>query len=466
MGSYMKILFTILLAAFLRAAIALPRPDGDFDPNDVFTCDVCVIGGGAAGTYAAIRLHDMGKNVVVVEKQDHLGGHVNTYIDNTTGEVINLGVQVFHKMDIVSNYFQRLGVALEDFPSTSFPTTYLDFDSGKSVPGFTPASTAAIGQAFQTYGAILAANYSYLEAGYFLPDPVPEELLMPFEDFATKYGLGAIAPIMNDYNQNNGELWRQPTLYVIKAFGLALLQAFEQGFVTTHDVNDLYKSAAGVLSGNVLYSSTVTATDRDCTTGYMSIVVKTPHGKKLVKAKKLLMTGPPMLDNLEGWDLSDAEKDVFGKFSALGYFAGVILNDGIPETSDLSNIGTQNPFNLNSLPGCFVLLHTDLPGQHLVYYGTNAPASSRDAQDGIVDQINRLAANGNFPAAGTDFLYWTDHTPYRLYTSVDEIKNGFYKKLYALQGTNNTFWSGATWITHDSSLIWAFTEGLLAEIAA
>ena len=236
MGSYMKVLFTILHIAFLRVANALPQPNGAFDPNrfhpnDIITRDVCIIGGGAAGTYAAIRLNDMGKSVVVVEKQDHLGGHVNTYIDKTTGEVINVGVEFFHKMDIVSNYFQRLGVALEDAANPPFPTTYLDFNSGKSVPGFMPASAAAIGQAFQTYGAIVAANYSYLEAGYFLPEPVPEELLMPFEDFATKYGLGAIAFIMNEYNQNNGELWKQPTLYVIKAFGLALLQAFEQGFV-------------------------------------------------------------------------------------------------------------------------------------------------------------------------------------------------------------------------------------------
>jgi hypothetical protein len=462
----MKLLFTILLAAFLRVAIALPRPDGDWGPDGVLTCDVCVIGGGSSGTYAAIRLHDMGKKVVVVEKTDHLGGHVNTYVDKTTGEVINVGVQVFHNTSTVLNYFERLGVALENFDSTPFPQTYLDFDSGKSVPGFTPASATAIGQAFQTYGAILAANYSYLEAGYFLPDPVPEELLIPFQDFATKYGLGAIAPILNDYIQNNGELWKQPTLYVIKAFGLSLLQSFNTGFVSTHDVSDLYKSAAGVLGANVLYSSTVTETHRDCSTGYVSVVVQTPSGKKLVRAKKLLMTGPPTLDNLEGWDLSHAEKDVFGKFLALSYFGGVIHNDGIPATSDLSNIGTQNPFNLNSLPGCFGLLHTDLPGQHLVYYGTNVPASSADAQAGVVDQINRLAANGNFPAAKTDFLYWADHTPFRLYTSVDEIRKGFYKKLYALQGTENTFWSGAAWITHDSSLIWVFTEGLLAQIAA
>ncbi|KAJ9419690.1 hypothetical protein FOXG_19613 [Fusarium oxysporum f. sp. lycopersici 4287] len=41
--------------------------------------DVCIIGGGATGAYAAVRLReDYGKEVVVVEKQNRLGGHVQT----------------------------------------------------------------------------------------------------------------------------------------------------------------------------------------------------------------------------------------------------------------------------------------------------------------------------------------------------------------------------------------------------
>jgi len=41
----------------------------------IITRDVVVIGGGATGTYAAIRLRDLGKSVVVVETNDRLGGH-------------------------------------------------------------------------------------------------------------------------------------------------------------------------------------------------------------------------------------------------------------------------------------------------------------------------------------------------------------------------------------------------------
>jgi NAD(P)-binding Rossmann-like domain len=471
MESHMKLLCVLILAAFINVAVTVPQSDSDFDlsnfnPADIITRDVCIIGGGSSGTYAAIRLQDMGKSVVVVEKQDHLGGHVNTYTDSTTGEVINVGVQIFHNLDIVANYFQRLGVPLNDFVLGSSPTAYYDFDTGKTVPAFTPASPAAVGQAIQTYAGIIAANYSYLEAGYYLPDPVPEELLMPFGDFATKYGIGPIPQLINTFTQNNGEVWNQPTLYAIKAFGLALIQAFQTGFTTTHDVNDLYKSAANILGANVLYNSTITKTIRQVSSGYVSILVTTPSGVKLVRAKKLLMTGPPLLDNFDGWDLSSTEKDIFGKFLALGYYAGVVRNKGLPQNTSLQNIGANNPFFLNSLPGCFALPSTDLPGQHLFYYGTNSPSSIPDVQQGIVNQINRLTVSGASPAPNTDFLYFTDHSPYRLYASVSDIRNGFYKNLYALQGVSNTFWTGAAWLTHDSSLIWGFTEALLPSIVA
>lgn len=36
--------------------------------------DVAVIGGGASGTYAAIRLQEEGKTVALLEKQNRLGG--------------------------------------------------------------------------------------------------------------------------------------------------------------------------------------------------------------------------------------------------------------------------------------------------------------------------------------------------------------------------------------------------------
>ena len=42
--------------------------------EDTLERDVCVIGGGASGTYAAIRLQQMGLKVALVERKHRLGG--------------------------------------------------------------------------------------------------------------------------------------------------------------------------------------------------------------------------------------------------------------------------------------------------------------------------------------------------------------------------------------------------------
>lgn len=40
--------------------------------TNIITRDVVIVGGGASGAHAAVRLSDMGKTVVVVEKQGQL----------------------------------------------------------------------------------------------------------------------------------------------------------------------------------------------------------------------------------------------------------------------------------------------------------------------------------------------------------------------------------------------------------
>ena len=71
----------------LGLAGALPQPAdaSAVRADSIITRDVAVIGGGATGTYAAIRLRDLGRSVVVVETADRLGGHTHTYTDPGTG---------------------------------------------------------------------------------------------------------------------------------------------------------------------------------------------------------------------------------------------------------------------------------------------------------------------------------------------------------------------------------------------
>ena len=57
---------------------------------------VAVIGGGISGLGAAYELAKAGVNVVLYEKEDHLGGHAN--IVNVDGLDLDLSFMVFNRV--------------------------------------------------------------------------------------------------------------------------------------------------------------------------------------------------------------------------------------------------------------------------------------------------------------------------------------------------------------------------------
>jgi phytoene dehydrogenase-like protein len=109
-----------------------------FDPknyasHDVIVRDVAVIGGGSSGTYAAINLRKMGKSVVVVEKEDVLGGHTNTYTDPTTAVTVDYGVQAFLNSSITLDYFAHFNIPLVKYTGSNVQIRPADFSTGQPV---------------------------------------------------------------------------------------------------------------------------------------------------------------------------------------------------------------------------------------------------------------------------------------------------------------------------------------------
>lgn len=77
-------LFFVLGQLGVNGALAFAESRSAFDSrsyatSDIINKDVAIIGGGSAGTYTAIRLKDLGKDVIVIEKDSILGGHTDTY---------------------------------------------------------------------------------------------------------------------------------------------------------------------------------------------------------------------------------------------------------------------------------------------------------------------------------------------------------------------------------------------------
>ena len=62
------------------------------------------------------------------------------------------------------------------------------------------------------------------------------------------------------------------------------------------------------------------------------------------------------------------------------------------------------------------------------------------------------------PPRVDDIVVFSAHTPFELHVTAEEIAAGFYTTLGSLQGRNHTFYNGAAFDTHDSSLLWQFTK--------
>ncbi|KAI9741348.1 MAG: hypothetical protein M1834_003065 [Cirrosporium novae-zelandiae] len=466
--------FTLLTAFFIASLIPnLASASTNINITDFSNCstitrDILVIGGGSAGTYAAIRLQSLNQSVIVVEEKDRLGGHTETFTSPTnSSQHVDYGVEVWHNNSIVNNYVSSLGVELasSSYSTAGITPMYVNFKTGKVVQGYEPPNSTAVQSALEKY-ALQLAKYPYLDNGFDLPDPVPEDLLIPFGEFADKYDLHAAVPTFFNFGQGLGDFLKQPTLYVMKLLGLTIIEGMTNGFIASvnHDNSELYEKAAAVLGEeNILLNSHVVAMDRN-ETGCIKVLVDTPAGKKLILAEKIVVAIPPKLNNLAGFDLDSTEQSLFKQFTNTAYYTCLLWNTGIPENVVLYNTAPNTTDNLPYLPGIYTIASTRIPGLETLKYGSASPIPISEVKADIVNSILRLNTVGTLNTTTPEFAVLKAHVPFELTVPADAIADGFYKKAVALQGYRNTFWTGAAWQTHDSSLIWQYTEGLLGNI--
>ncbi|KAM0272262.1 hypothetical protein ACHAQH_008734 [Verticillium albo-atrum] len=447
------------------------RPDPSCNSN-VVDVDVAIVGGGSGGIHAAVQLKDAGASVVVIEKKDQIGGHAETYTNPTTGIVSNVGVVVFENTDIVKRYFNRLKVptTTANLLASSGASSLYDFALGIPIPAQDAAAAAAQQQALQTavqaYTQNVLSKYGWVDKGFLVPDPVPEDLYMPFGQFAEKHNFSAILPVLAQFNWYTGNLTTLPALYGIKALGPGLLSSLFGEFILsgTGNTRSLYDAALKDLGSSVLLSTKILKIDRHSNSTGVTLQIAQP-GKtpKTIRARKLLVAIPPTLKNIEHFDLSRQEKNIFSKFSSLGYFAGVASVPGF--NGSFTNIGALTPFNQPIIPGNNQFGSTGSPNEFLIGGGFDSgDVTDEDGKNLVRKNLATLAAVGAVPvdaASTVTFPYTTNHTPYNVRVKAEDIKNGFYGKLLALQGSLNTYWTGAAFSGHNSALVWTWNEGTI-----
>ncbi|GJC83981.1 beta-cyclopiazonate dehydrogenase [Colletotrichum liriopes] len=416
-------------ALFLAQAAATPRPS-------VITLSM------SPSSAAALLLKDAGATFAVIEKKSQIGGHAETWTNPKTGIPANVGVVLFENTEVVSNYFSRLNVSIvKTNPlSTAGPSKSYDFSLGFPIPAQNASATAAQQQALQAaaqaYSTNVLAKYPWIDQGYLVPDPVPEELTIPFGSSRR-----TLLTVIAQFNWYTGDISTIPALYGIKGLGPALLNNIFGQFIVSGngDTRALYNAAANELGDSVLLNANVVEVKRD------------------VKIDKHT-TG---VTNVGTYDLTAEETTLFSKFGALGYWAGVATVPGL--NISLTNVGVQTTFNQPVIPGTNGFSSYGSPGDFLVAVGFhNTDYTTADAQDILRKNLATLAAVGAVPkdaAETVTFPFSSDHGPYNLRVSAEEIKAGFYGKFLALEGKRNTYWAGAVFTGHNSGLVWNFNEG-------
>ncbi|OTB05895.1 hypothetical protein M426DRAFT_21332 [Hypoxylon sp. CI-4A] len=426
--------------------------DKSFSAADTIQRDIAIIGGGSSGAHAAIKFKDAGKTVVVIEKQAELGGHVKTFTA-ASGVRVNYGPSNFQNNSAVTDWFSRFDIPVVQYEQPGVGDKYADFSTGKELADGTLPNPD-----FGAYLEVLA-KFPYLEDYSQLPDPIPEDLLLPFGEFVEKYKLQSVAYTIAQFATSNGNVFEQPTLYILKVADTPYIQGIIAGAVLapkSYDAQSVFEKVQEELGSDALLSSTVSNATRS--DSGISLVVKTPNGQKLIKAGKLLVTAPPLVDNLKPLGLDHRESGIFSKFQGKAFYTVLLNNTGLEEGFRYYNAKPDagNTYHVPELPVLQFIWATKDVDTYWAWYTSVNELPEETVKANIIKDFKALA-----PGSDPQIIVYSNAGPSGISVTSDEIKGGFYKDLLSLQGYKNTWYTGYAWISDHSAGLWNYTNSVL-----
>ncbi|KAH6655669.1 amine oxidase [Truncatella angustata] len=447
----------------------------DTAASSIIEKDVVIVGGGASGAHAAVRLReDYGKSIVIIEKQDNLGGHVETYIDPVSGKPYDYGVNSYTEYGAAEEFFSRFNISLQTPTRLTLTTTYADFNTGKVLDGYVAPLNANVTAGLQKYLEICEQYEDLIIPSYanFPTEDIPEDLLLKFGDFVTKYGLEAIVPrVFQVTGLGLGNVVDELTLYVMQAFGAPIVRTFlglaNSWVPTTKRNQDLYDNIATLLGEDVLYSTTVIRSHRS--SNGTQLLVQDSNGKKtLLKAKRLLVSLSPTAANTRTLDLDQTEQSIFAEWGIDAVFAGIANHPSLPVNYSIVNYpASVIPSNWLELP------ETPFVGRFEYLGDSNFRVLATGTEDYDIakaqalaqDAFDKLVASGTIANATQgqplSFPAFAAHIGIHPHVSVDELQSGFYQRLYALQGRRSTFFTGGAWAADFTTILWEYNNQYL-----
>lgn len=364
-------------------------------------------------------------------------------------------------------------------------TTYIDFDTGE-VLDFTPPARDAQRDALRRFLDVVEPWEPLLQPGYFdfpAPHDIPGDLLIPFGDFLVKHGLEDAALAMYQINGLGlGNMVKETTMFVLQAYGASMARTalgLQGSFVPASGRNqDVYDVVADVLGDDVLYSSTVVSADRSDVG--VRVAVRSSHTGRIttVAARRLLVAVEPTRQNTRPLDLDAEERQTLYKFRYTRRYAGVVDNAALVVNRSYFNLPADAaPHNYLSYPDVPFTARIDYLGEGHYFRVTLLGDDFLDA-DGARDLVQRdvdrlrdarVLGDDDGGVGGNGSVHWVrfaDHGPMYARVSVDEVRDGFYQKLYALQGRRSTWWTGGAWSVNFQTTLWEYDDIIIPQMLA
>ncbi|KAJ5657801.1 uncharacterized protein N7484_001450 [Penicillium longicatenatum] len=443
--------------------------------------DVVVIGGGASGAYAAVRLRDdFKKSIALIEKEAILGGMVDTYVDEKTGAIYDYGVNSFLNISKSMDFFSRFNISITTNSSTSTATTeYFDFNTGKKVDFNAPSVTIQIA-AIAKFLKVIEPWESMLRPGYWnFPEPknIPADLLIPFGEFLIKHGVEKAAPLMyTSTGLGVGNMSEATTMFALQAFGWDMARAMVGEMALYKPASGgnqaLYNAIEKDLGDDVFYSSTVVESTRSDNGVFLTVRNHKTGKLTRIAARRLLVAIEPSESNMRPLDLSPTEWNTLSKFDYSNEFCGLVDNAAFNTSYLYSNLPST------AAPNHYLVFQDEPMVQSYEYSGLdhlfrvmiigNKSTTAADAKVLAQDSFNTLLKSGRLSGSTkSQELSWAafaTHGPMHARVSVEEVKAGFYQDLYKLQGARSTWWTGGAFSVNFQTTLWEFDEGLFPKI--
>ena len=385
------------------------------------------------------------------------------------------------------DFFNRFeNISLVAWNRSVTTTKFVDFNTGQQLVNFT---TGARGSGSPGIAAIQKFLDICEEKGYdnmttpgywnLPPGPdIPDDLLLTLGEFVKKYEIEAMLPVV--YPSTGGGVGSRGrfedllTFTFLKAFPPAWAKAM-LGMVSMRAVEGgnqhLYNVIGAELgSENVLYESMVLEVERS--DGGVKLVVGTAAGRKLIKAKRLLVAIQAIRENLEPFDLDEQETVHFSKPKYGRSHVGIITHSKLERGISYQHVPTgSSPLAPFAEPP-FVLSLGNRSPTNLFSVGASGPWETFDtvaAQAMVQDALEKMAAQGTIPDLEGEELVavaWEEHGAGGFGVSAEDMRAGYMDDMYKMQGKKSTWWTGEGVAADFSTILWAFNDDLTKRMVA